>query len=89
MAFEISKRRVPRDVVMGFSRQLSVFISAGIPILEAMEIILDETSDKTFKKALVDMIDGLAGRVTPSQPPPRRHPKAFPLSLTSGILELC
>ena len=35
LKFEISKRRVPRDVVMGFSRQLSVFISAGIPILAA------------------------------------------------------
>jgi type IV pilus assembly protein PilC len=77
LAFEISKRRVPRDIVMGFSRQLSVFISAGIPILEAMEIILDETSDKTFKKVLADMVEGLQSGDTFASAA-AAHPEAFP-----------
>jgi type IV pilus assembly protein PilC len=84
MAFEISKRRVPRDVVMGFSRQLSVFISAGIPILEAIEIILDETSDKTFKKVLADMVEGLQSGDTFASAA-GAHPEAFPLYYV-GIL---
>jgi len=84
LKLELTKRRVPRDVVMGFSRQLSVFISAGIPILEAMEIILDETSDKTFKKVLVDMVEGLQSGDTFSSAA-AAHPEAFPLYYV-GIL---
>jgi type IV pilus assembly protein PilC len=84
LKLELSKRRVPRDVVMGFSRQLSVFISAGIPILEAMEIILDETSDKTFKKVLADMVEGLQSGDTFSSAA-AAHPEAFPLYYV-GIL---
>jgi type IV pilus assembly protein PilC len=84
LKLEISKRRVPRDVVMGFSRQLSVFISAGIPILEAMEIILEETSDKTFKKVLADMVEGLQSGDTFSSAA-AAHPEAFPLYYV-GIL---
>jgi type IV pilus assembly protein PilC len=84
LALEISKRRVPREVVMGFSRQLSVFLSAGIPILEAMEIILEETSDKTFKKVLADMVEGLQSGDTFSSAA-SAHPEAFPLYYV-GIL---
>jgi type IV pilus assembly protein PilC len=84
LSLEISKRRVPREVVMGFSRQLSVFLSAGIPILEAMEIILDETSDKTFKKVLADMVEGLQSGDTFSSAA-AAHPEAFPLYYV-GIL---
>jgi type IV pilus assembly protein PilC len=84
LSLEISKRRVPREVVMSFSRQLSVFISAGIPILEAMEIILDETSDKTFKKVLTDMVEGLQSGDTFASAA-AAHPEAFPLYYV-GIL---
>jgi len=84
LKFEISKRRVPRDVIMQFSRQLSVFISAGIPILEAIEIILEETSDRTFKKVLVDMIESLQAGDTFAAAA-AAHPEAFPLFYV-GIL---
>lgn len=77
LKFEITKKRVPREVIMQFARQLSVFIAAGIPILEAMEIILDETADRTFKKALADMIDGLQQGDTFATAA-ASHPEAFP-----------
>ena len=77
LKLEITKKRVEREVIMQFARQLSVFIAAGIPILEAMEIILDETSDRTFKKALADMIDGLQEGDTFASAA-ASHPEAFP-----------
>src|SRR5271167_323270 len=43
---EITKKMVKRKEVMHFSRQLSVFVEAGIPIMEALEIISEETGDK-------------------------------------------
>src|SRR5664280_2037453 len=77
LKFELTKKRVSRDVIMQFARQLSVFIAAGIPILEAMEIILEETTDRTFKKALADMIDGLQQGDTFAVAA-ASHPEAFP-----------
>ena len=52
LQFEITKKRVPRKDLMHFSRQLGVFVKAGIPIMEALEVIAEETSDKLLKKAL-------------------------------------
>src|ERR1019366_4369397 len=84
LQFEISKERVTREVVMQFSRQLSVFISAGIPILEALEIILEETTDKTFKRALESMLESLQAGDTFAAAA-TAHPEAFP-NFFVGIL---
>src|ERR1700692_3106382 len=59
LAFEITKKRVPRKDIMHFSRQLGVFVKAGIPIMEALDVISEETSDKLMKAALLDMIERL------------------------------
>ena len=48
LQLEITKKKVPRKDLMHFSRQLSVFIKAGIPILDALETIESETSNKFF-----------------------------------------
>ena len=62
---------------MHFSRQLSVFVEAGIPIMEALEVISEETTDKLLKKVLLDMIDQLqAGDTFASAA--AAHPEAFP-----------
>ena len=36
---------------MHFSRELGVFVKAGIPIMEALEVISEETTDKLLKAA--------------------------------------
>lgn len=84
LKFEITKRRVPRKIIMQFARQLSVFISAGIPILEAIEIILEETTDKTFKKVLNSMLEALQAGDTFSSAS-AAHEEAFP-AFFIGIL---
>ena len=43
LQFEITKKAVKRKEVMHFSRQLSVFVKAGIPIMEALETLAEET----------------------------------------------
>jgi type IV pilus assembly protein PilC len=57
LQFEVTKKTVPRKDVMHFSRQMSVFIKAGVPIMEALGVIAEETPNKLLKKALYDMID--------------------------------
>jgi type IV pilus assembly protein PilC len=77
LRFEITKKRVPRREIMHFSRQLSVFISAGIPILEALEIISSEVTNKLFKAALDDMVANLREGGTFGGAA-AAHPEAFP-----------
>jgi len=77
LKFEITKKMVSRKEIMHFSRQLSVFIEAGIPIMEALEVIAEETSDKLLKKVLLDMVGELqAGDTFASAA--ASHPEAFP-----------
>src|ERR1700733_11111946 len=56
LKFEITKKKVSRKEVMHFSRQLSVFIQAGVPIMQALDVIAEETTDKLLKRVLLDMV---------------------------------
>jgi len=77
LQFEITKKMVPRKDIMHFSRQLAVFVKAGISIMEALEVIADETSDKLLQRAIYDMIERLqAGDTFASAA--AAHPEAFP-----------
>ncbi len=77
LQFEVTKKKVSRKDIMHFSRQLSVFVKAGIPIMEALEVISEETTDKLLKATLLDMIDRLqAGDTFASAA--AAHPEAFP-----------
>ena len=77
LKFEITKKRVPRKDLMHFSRQLGVFVKAGIPIMEALEVIGSETTDKVLKVTILDMIERLqAGDTFASAA--AAHPEAFP-----------
>jgi type IV pilus assembly protein PilC len=59
LAFELTKKKVARKDLMHFSRQLGVFIRAGIPIIDGLETIAEDTGSKPFKKALTEMIEAL------------------------------
>jgi type IV pilus assembly protein PilC len=77
LKFEITKKTVKRKEVMHFSRQLSVFVEAGIPIMEALEIISEETSDKLLRSVLLDMVSKLQSGDTFASAA-AAHPEAFP-----------
>jgi type IV pilus assembly protein PilC len=84
LQFEITKKRVQRKHIMHFSRQLSVFVRAGIPIMEALEVIAEETPDKLLKKAIYDMLERLQSGDTFASAA-AAHPEAFP-NFYVGIL---
>ena len=71
---------------MNFSRQLAVFMKAGIPIMEALEVIVEETQNKLMKKRPHSRWSTTFERATRSPPPRPRHPEAFP-NFYVGILE--
>jgi type IV pilus assembly protein PilC len=50
LQFEITRKKLKQDELMHFSRQLSAFVRAGIPLIEALEVIEEETEDKVSGK---------------------------------------
>jgi type IV pilus assembly protein PilC len=83
--FELTKKKVKPALVMSFARQLGVFLRSGIPIIDAMEIIENDTSDKLFKRTLAEMGAALQAGETFARAA-RSHPEAFPLYFI-GMLE--
>lgn len=46
------KRRPPLSELVMFSRQLATMIDAGIPVVQSMEILTEQTENVSFKKVL-------------------------------------
>ena len=85
MKFEITQKKVPRKDLTNFTRQLAVFMRAGIPIMEALEVITEETQNKMLKVVLVEMVESLRAGDTFAAAA-AIHPEAFP-NFYVGILE--
>jgi type IV pilus assembly protein PilC len=77
LQFEITKKSVKRKEIMHFSRQLSVFVEAGIPIMEALEILSEESGDKLMTGVVRDMVSRLQSGDTFATAA-AAHPEAFP-----------
>ena len=74
---EITKKKVSRKELMHFSRQMGVFMRAGIPVLEALEVMTEEMADKVFQRTLAEMADALRAGETFADAA-EAHPAAFP-----------
>jgi type IV pilus assembly protein PilC len=77
LTFEITKKKVKRRDLMHFSRQMAVFMRAGIPVLESMEVMTDEVGDKVFQRVLAEMSESLRAGETFAGAADE-HPEAFP-----------
>ena len=85
MGFELTKEKVKKKDLMHFTRQLAVFVKAGIPITEALETIGDETEGVALRRTLSSMVEFLRNGGTLSAAA-RLHPECFP-NYYLGILE--
>ncbi len=59
LQFEVTKKKLKQDELMHFSRQLSAFVRAGIPLIEAIEVIEEESDDKALRQMLVGVRESL------------------------------
>ncbi len=85
LQFELTKEKVKKKELMQFTRQLAVFVKAGIPITDAMQIIGDETADVALQRTITAMVDALRNGDTLSGAA-AKHPECFP-AYYMGILE--
>ena len=81
---EITPARVKRAEIMHFSRQLGAFIAAGLPLVDAVRLIGEETKNTTVRNLMTDTEVGLRGGDTLSDCFDR-YPRVFP-EFYRGIL---
>ncbi|MFD4372358.1 type II secretion system F family protein [Streptomyces sp. NPDC058486] len=59
LQLELTAEKVDLVALSNFSRQMAAFIKAGVPLLDALEIIRAEAKDKKLGKVLGDVMDSL------------------------------
>ena len=74
---EITRRRVPRTDLMHFSRQVAAFVRAGIPLVEALEIVRESASNARLQEILTETIELIQVGV-PFSDALDRHRDVFP-----------
>lgn len=70
-------RSVSLEVLLSFTQQLSSFVEAGIPMVEALDIALGETEDATMKATIID-IRGSVERGSSFADAVSKHTRVFP-----------
>lgn len=68
--------RVKLPEIVIFTRQLATMINAGVPIVQALDILRDQTSNITFKKTLREVREDVKAGQTLSEAL-SKHPKIF------------
>src|SRR5262245_54852737 len=83
--FELTKEKAKKKNLMNFTRQLSVFVKAGIPITDALTTIGDESTDTAIRRAISGMVDDLrnGGLLSAAA---AQYPQVFP-NYYIGILQ--
>src|SRR3979490_1418300 len=68
--------RVPPQLLALFTRQFSVMIDAGLPLVQCLEILAGQQENKTFKRALIQIRQDVesGSNLADSM---RKHPKIF------------
>jgi len=68
--------RVSEKSVAVFTRQLATMINAGVPIIQALDVLAAQQENKTFKKILQQVKLDVEGGTTLAEAL-KKHPKAF------------
>jgi type IV pilus assembly protein PilC len=69
-------RKIPPKTVAVFTRQFSVMIDAGLPLVQCLEILANQQEHKTFQRILLQVRQDVEAGSTLADAM-RRHPKAF------------
>jgi len=68
--------RVPPQMIAIFTRQFSVMIDAGLPLVQCLEILGSQQENKTFKRALIQIRQDVESGSNLADAM-RKHPKIF------------
>jgi type IV pilus assembly protein PilC len=71
----LSRRIRKRDLLI-FTQQLAAMLDAGIPLVQALEILIEQTENRAFRQVIRDVKERIEGGSTLAQAL-RAHPKVF------------
>ncbi|MFH1899461.1 MAG: type II secretion system F family protein [Patescibacteria group bacterium] len=57
-------RGVPKGETVAFTRQLSTMISAGLPISRALEVLANQSTNRSFRKIVTEVLRSVEGGVS-------------------------
>jgi len=77
-------RGVPKSDLVGFTRQFSTMVSAGLSISSSLEVLVNQTENKLFKKILFDVLKSVEGGSQLSVAL-KRHPYVFSVTYCSLV----
>jgi type IV pilus assembly protein PilC len=69
-------RRVKSAEILVFTRQLSTIVNAGLPLLQGLDILAEQTEDPRFSKVLAEIGRDVEGGESFSEAL-KRHPRVF------------
>ena len=61
------KRGIKRKDKILFSAQLSTLIGAGLPLLQALKSVAEQTTNRELKTIILEIVSGIEGGVTFSE----------------------
>ena len=73
---QISKKKADPEELVAFSRQLAVFVRAGVPLTAALMVMAREAHDKVMRAVSDDLVN-LIRQGTPLSVAMKGHPEAF------------
>lgn len=89
------RRRVPDDQFLVFNQEMAALLKAGLPLLQALELMLERMANPNFKAVLVEVRDRVKSGEDLSEAFaaygdifPRLYPSALKAGERSGELEL-
>src|SRR5512133_479397 len=75
---------VPQQAIAIFTRQFSVMIDAGLPLVQCLEILGSQQDNKSFQRALLSIRQEVESGSTLADAM-RKHPKVFPDLYTNMV----
>lgn len=59
LRFELTPKKIKPVELANFSRQMAAFVSSGLPLIDALAIVEEETASKTLRKVVREVADSL------------------------------
>ena len=81
---ELTPKKVKREEVMIFARQMSSFVKAGIPVIDALGIIAEDSEDKKLRAVLAEVAANLRGGASLTSAL-EKHAASFPKYFISMV----
>lgn len=93
--FGVRRRKIPVDEFLVFNQELAALLKAGLPLLQALDLMLERMANQHFKSVLTEVRDQVKSGVDLSEAFaqygdlfPRLYPSSLKAGERSGELEL-